>query len=75
MYYSGKRNEYDIYRDVESCKSIANPTNGREIFEENHNKYLELKKEASMINIYVIQKISWKFLKPFIKFRRILVLF
>lgn len=26
------------------------------LFEENHNKYLDLKKEASMINIYVIQK-------------------
>ena len=25
-------------------------------FEKNHNNYLELKKEASMINIYVIQK-------------------
>ena len=25
-------------------------------FEEDHNNYLELKKEASMINIYVIQK-------------------
>ena len=26
------------------------------VFEENHNHYLDLKKEASMINIYVIQK-------------------
>ena len=33
---NSEKAEYDIYRDVESCKSIANPTNGREIFEENH---------------------------------------